>query len=80
MGRNQYTIDYFKLTKAVDVKQGNVNGDSEVDILDLVVLNEFLNDGDTEIAFEAAKVNNAGTTVDDYDFNALRSKLLNSNS
>jgi hypothetical protein len=57
-------------------KKGNVNGDSEVDILDLVVLKRFLNDGDTEIAFEAAKVNNAGTTVDKDDFKALRLKLL----
>lgn len=37
---------------------------------------KFLNDGDTEIAFEAAKVNNAGTTVDNDDFKALRLKLL----
>ena len=78
MGRNQYTIDYFKLTKAVDVEKGNVNGDSEVDIRDLVVFKKFLNDGDTEIAFEAAKVNNAGTTVDNDDFNALCLKLLES--
>ena len=70
-----YTYDYFKLTKAVDVEKGNVNGDSKVDILDLVVLKKFLNNGDTNITFEAAKVN-TGTTVNNDDFNALRSKLL----
>jgi hypothetical protein len=75
-GDCNYTYDYFKLTKADDVEKGNVNGDSEVDILDLVRLKKFLNDGDTQIAFEAAKVNNAGTTVNNDDFNALRLKLL----
>ncbi len=75
-GDCNYTYDYFKLTEVGKIKSGNVNGDAEVDILDLVVLKKFLNDGDTEITFEAAKVNTTGTTVNNDDFNALRSKLL----
>ncbi len=68
----------FKITVSPEAADnGNVNGDSEVDILDLIALKKWLNDSKSVVSFKAENaIITDDAIIDEEDQVKLRSNLL----